>query len=237
MTMSQRRRAHVALAAFLALGACSRGDVSRADSSTAARGAAPVPSTMPGTLTKPLASYTGDEFYDFVQKLSFSGGQTRQRTCTGNPACSGPQPSLYTMVQVDAVTTQDSLAVSNTPKYGVVYMRALNKGTAEEARYSMQPGANLQYYLVVTTDSTQKAMQWQLAMLDTTANARKLRTIGGGPFLGCDHAWTAGAKADFKTCALASVAHDSTLHLGLMLQGGGDAPIWVACSNGCCTAS
>src|SRR5690242_7909361 len=34
----------------------------------------PTTAALPGTLTKPIDQYTGDEFYDFVQKLKWGGG-------------------------------------------------------------------------------------------------------------------------------------------------------------------
>ena len=230
------RRAVVAVAGVVVFAACSK-DAPSADSAAALARAPAAAKAMPGALTKPIDAYSGDEFYAFVQKLDFSGGQTRERNCKNNPACDGPTPSKHTTVQVDAVTTQDSIAPSTVPQNGVVYVRALNKGDAEEARYGMLPGSNIAYYLIVTADAAKKAMQWRLEMLDNTPNARRHASVGSGQFVGCAHKWTAGAKADFKTCANAASGRDSVLHLGLTLQGVTGVPIWAACADGCCIGS
>lgn len=248
--------------ALLVVVACSKGETPRADSAAATpQRLAAVPAAakaFPGALTKPIDAYTGDELYDFVKKLSYGGGHERQRNCKNDQGCGGARPTKHTTVQVDAVVTQDSIAASNVPQYGVVYIRALNKGAAEEARYGMLPGNKFEYYVIITRDSA-NAMQWSLEQLDTTPNARRHSQIGSGVFQGCNHAWTAGARADFKTCANAAAARDSvvtigsrggfgrlsmgvgvsnnatfTVRMGLALQGGGDDPMWAACAMGCC---
>jgi hypothetical protein len=213
-------RFHVALAGLAFFAACSK-DASR------------VPKAFPGALTKRIDSYTGDEFYDVVKKLSYSGGQERVRECKNDPGCQGPKPTKTTKVQVDAVTTQDSIAASNVPQYGVIYVRALNKGDAEEARYGMLPGNQFEYYLIITGDSA-IGMKWRLEQLNTTPNARRHSQTGAGAFVPCpNHTWFAGAKADFKSCAKAASGRDTIVRLGLTFQAGGD-PIWVVCAMGCC---
>jgi hypothetical protein len=111
----------------------------------------------------------------------------------------------------------------------------VNRGDAEEARYSLKPGKNLEYYVVVTANGA-SAMRWQLVELDNTANARRVTPAGAGVFSGCNHPWVKGASADFKTCAAArgAMRTDSTVRLGLMLQDGFSEPMWAACSMGCC---
>ena len=192
---------------------------------------------MPGTLTKSIDAYTGDEFYDLVKKLSFSGGQDRQRNCKNDQGCGGASPTKHTNVRVDAVTTQDSIDASSAGQYGTVYVRALNKGGAPEARYGMLPGSKYEYYMIITADSTGRGMRWRLEQLDTTPKARAHSSFGTGAFVPCNHKWAAGARADFKTCANAASAHDSVIRLGLALQAGGGDPIWAECAMGCCTGS
>ena len=233
------RCTRVALA--LAAIGCSKGDAPPVDSamplaaSAAAIGAA-APRVMPGALTKPIASYTGDEFYDFVRTLQFSGGAERERKCKNDPACGNTKAPKRTKVQVDAVATQDSISPATTPAFGVVYIRAINKGDAEEARYSLKPGPSLEYYMIVLPDAA-GGMKWQLEQLDTSPQSRRHASIGSGSFQGCNHAWVAGAKADFKTCANAAARGDSVVKLDLMLQGGGDDPMWASCSAGCCVGN
>ncbi len=229
MNRFHRRCTGVALA-LLAVG-CSKGDAPPADSP--AKLAAAAPKIMPGELTRPLAAYTGDEFYDFVKTLQFTGGVERERKCKNDPACGNPKAPKRTKVLVDAVATQDSISAATTPKFGVVYIRAINKGDAEEARYSMKPGSNLEYYMIVLPDSA-GGMKWQLEQLDTTPKSRRHITAGIGVFQNCNHGWVAGAKADFKTCANAAAKHDSVVKFGLALQAADNDPIWATCSGGCC---
>ncbi|CAN5369799.1 hypothetical protein BH09GEM1_BH09GEM1_30040 [soil metagenome] len=219
--------------------ACSKGDAPRADSGAARAGAAPLTvmaaaKQLPGALTKPIDSYTGDEFYAFVQGLSFTADSVKDRKCKNDPACGSAPKAKKIKVGVAAVVGQDSLSAGTTPQYGVVYIRATNKGDAEEARYSMKPGKHLEFYVVVLPDSG-GTMKYRLEQLDTRAGSRQHTSIGTGPFIECPHRWAPGAKADFKTCASAAAAHDSVVKLGLLLQGGDEDPMWVSCSTGCCT--
>ena len=196
--------------------------------------AASAPRVMPGALTKPIDAYTGDEFRDFVTKLQFTGGVERERKCKNDPACEATKDPKRTKVFVDAVATQDSIAPATVPEFGVVYVRAVNKGNAEEALYGLKPGPNLEYYTIILRDSA-GGMKWRLEMLDN--KARQHSSTGSGQFQPCNHAWVAGAKADFKTCAAASAGHDSVRTLGLALQGATSAPMWAACAWGCCIAN
>lgn len=243
--MNRTARARIWTALFLALTACTKGDAPRTDTTAArplASANAPAAASrttarqLSGALTKPLDSYTGDEFYAFVQGLSFTADSVKERKCKNDPACaSSPKPKKI-KVGVAAVVGQDSLSAGTTPQYGVVYIRATNKGDAEEARYSMKPGKYLEFYVVVLPD-TGGTMKYRLEQLDTRAGSRQHVSIGTGPFTSCGHAWVAGAKADFKTCANSAAAHaagDSVVRLGLMLQAGSDDPMWVSCSGGCC---
>jgi hypothetical protein len=219
----------------LALVACSKGDAPKADSTAAAPRAlvgAPPPAAMPGALTKPINAYTADEFSDFVAQLKYTSANTRQRNCKGSPGC-GAGGSKKTDVMIEAIVTQDSLGAANVPKFGVIYAHAANLGAEQEARYGFLPGPRYQYYILITGDSA-KGMSWHLEQLDTSAGARKLAEIGNGVFRGCGHQWTRGARADFKTCAQSASGRDSVVRLGLLLQGGDDAPFWVGCGEGCC---
>ena len=230
-----RRLACVAIACT-ALG-CAKGDAPPADSATklaATPAATPAPAAqMPGTLTKPIDSYTGDELYDFVRKLQFTGGHERDRKCRNDPACTSPKSPKRIKVAVDAVALQDSIAPINTSQFGVVYIRAVNKGDAEEARYGLKPGPQLENYVIVLPD-TGATLKWRLEQLDTTSKARTHMSIGTGPFISCKHDWTTGgARADFKTCLVAAARHDSVVTLGLALQAIDD-PMWSACAGGCC---
>ncbi|CAN5913335.1 hypothetical protein BH11GEM1_BH11GEM1_03830 [soil metagenome] len=236
MIRFHRRFVFFALAAT-ALG-CAKGDAPPADSmkrlaaSPPGTVGAPI-SAMAGALTKPIDSYSGDELYEFVRKLQFTGGQERERKCKNDPGCSNAKAPKHTRVAVDAIALQDSIAAGNTPRFGVVYIRAINKGDAEEARYGLKPGPQVENYVIVLPD-TGASLKWRLEQLDTTPNARTHASIGTGPFKSCDHQWVKGAKADFKTCAIAAAGHDSVVKLGLALQDASDNPMWSACAGGCC---
>ena len=235
MNRFQRRRCTCVALAFVAVG-CSKSDAPPKDTgktaaaSPAARAAAP--RVMPGALTKPIESYSGDEFHDFVTKLQFTGGVERERKCKSDPACDATKNPKRTKVFVDAVVTQDSIAPATVPEFGVVYVRAVNKGDAEEARYGLKPGPNLEYYSIIMRDSA-GGMKWRLEMFDS--KVRQHAAAGTGPFQSCNHAWVAGAKADFKTCSSASAGHDSAKTAG-PAQAADSDPLWAACAMGCCVA-
>lgn len=247
MQRYSRRLAHLIVAPVLILAACGKGEKANEDSS-AALAADAIPQAliaqpavganrMPGTLAKSIDAYTGDEFYSFVRALKFGGGHDRQRKCKGDPGCGGTKPTKHTQVRIDAVDTQDSLAASNVPQFGVVYIRALNKGPAAEARYGLRTGSKYEYYMIVVAGATPGTMAWRLEELDTTPNARQHVQFGTGRFEGCQgHSYTPGARADFSTCDGARKS-DSTMKMGLTLQGGADDltdPMWATCSMGCC---
>ena len=218
------RRAQLLLVCFSAALACAKGDAPHASSAgTATR--------MPGTLAKALDAYSGDELYAFVRRLDYTGGHQRDRKCAKDPACEGTK---RTKVFVDGIATQDSIGPKTTPPFGIVYVRAVNRGNAEEARYGMAPGKQFEYYVILSADSV--GMKWRLEQLDTTPGARRHVQIGTGAFTGCNHKWVPGAGADFKSCKRAASAHDSIVHLGLMLQSADDDPLWAPCDRGCCLA-
>ena len=235
----QVRSAAVALT--LVLAACGRTDKVPALDSTgaAAPGAqktlvasARSARSYPGALTKPIADYSGEEFYDLTQKLTYVGSHERERKCKDSPDCEGTAPKKKTLVQVSAIATQDSLGAADVPQFGVIYARAINKGDVEEARYGLRPGKSLRYYMIVQRDSA-GALAWRLEELDT-AKPRRHAQVSTGVFQGCGHAdkWTPGARADFKTCAGAERG-DTVVTLPLALQGEDD-PLWTACAMGCC---
>jgi hypothetical protein len=223
----------VALLASIVFLACTgRGEKPRADSAAPAPpGAGVQPGAPAGALTKPIDDYSGDEFYQFTRRLAFSGGRDRDRVCAGLQGCDGPNPSSRTLVRIDAVTAQDSLLPSNTPSNGVVAVRIVNRGALEEARYRLKPDTTIEYYMIVTAQGGQ--WRWRLEELTTTAGARRHASVGTGTLLGCNHPWTRGARADFKTCAEAAdtgAAAQRTIALRFALAG----PVWMACGMGCC---
>ena len=158
----RRRVRHAAAGIIILVAACARKDSAPPpDSGTAA---APRPATasrsatsargpvFPGALVKPIDSYTGDELYTFTSQLTYAGSHERDRDCKNSSGCEGPKPTKKTKVQVSAVATQDSLAESNVPEFGVVYARAINKGADEEARYGFRADKTVRYYMIVQRD-------------------------------------------------------------------------------------
>lgn len=221
MTRFYARRAYLAMVCLAVLASCMKKE------------APPTAKEMPGALTKPIESYSADEFYALVTRLSYTGSHERERRCLDAPGCDGTQPAKLVKVQVEAIATQDSIAPSNATQNGTVYVRALNHGDATEARYRLAAGAQFEFFVIVNAD-TANSMRWTLVQLDTTPKARRLSTVGTGRFRGCDHKWTSGAQADFKTCERAAFGRDSVVKLGLMLQSGLTDPLWTACATGCC---
>jgi hypothetical protein len=243
-----RRTRYSALALSLLFAACAKGDKPATDTTAAGAGTqaralasvpAAAPAAMPGTLTKAIDAYTPQEFYDFVRKLPFdsAAGHERERDCKDAAGCSGNNPSrTKTKVRVTPITGQDSIGPSNTPEYGVVYIRAVNKGKEIEARYGLKPkDKNLEYYVIVQKDSTGTGNTWRLAELNTAPGKMTLTTAGSGKFTSCKHPWKKGAGADFKTCAdTATAMAPGVMKMGLAFQAAADTPMWATCMGGCC---
>jgi hypothetical protein len=179
-------------------------------------------------LTKPIDAYSGDELEALTQRLEFTGAHERERRCRGAAGCDGTAPSRRTLVEVSAVATQDSLNARDLPEFGVVQVRAVNRGDATEARYGIRPGGALRYYVIVQRDSG--GMGWRLEELDITPPRRHVQ-IATGRLVGCGHPWTPGARADFRTCEQA----DTTIATAATRTQALDAPMWVDCDMGCCT--
>jgi hypothetical protein len=229
----------VAFALALVLAACGRTDKAPTPDSTPAGapgaqktlvGAARSARSYPGALTKPIDDYTADELFDLTNGLKYVGSHERERKCKDSPDCQGTAPKKKTLVQVSAIEAQDSLSAGDVPQFGVVYARAINKGDVEEARYGIRPGKSLRYYMIVQRDSA-GALRWRLEELDTK-KPRRHASAATGPFQGCGHAWTPGARADFKTCNAAERG-DTVVTLPLAMQAYDD-PLWTSCAAGCC---
>ena len=216
-------------------------DSARADSSAA--GATPANSlaatppsaaALPGALTKPIDQYTGDEFFQFVQRLRWGGGAERERQCKGNPGCTGENPARLTRVRVDAVDGQDSISAATVPANGVIAVRAVNRGDLVEDRYGFKPERNLEYYLIVLPGAGPNGT-WRFEELDTTPGARRHTSFGTGTFRACNHPFRRGRvnRANFYTCAN-SPAADSVQRSNLMLFAPPRDPVWIDCAAGCC---
>jgi hypothetical protein len=187
-------------------------------------------------LTKPIEQYTGDEFYDFVQRLRWGGGVEVERKCKGNPGCDGTNPSRQTRVRVDAVDGQDSISATTVPANGVVSVRASNRGALVEDRYGFKPERKLEYYMIVLPGTGGNG-RWQFEELDTTPGARRHSSIGTGTFRPCNHPYRPGRvnRANFYECA-ESPAGDSVQTSNLMMFARLHAPVWIDCAAGCCIA-
>lgn len=221
-------------------------DTARAGSTTGAA-AAPAntlattpPSTanLPGALTKPIDQYTGDEFYEFVQRLQWGGGVEKDRKCRGNAGCDGTNPSRRTLVRVDAVNGQDSISATTVPANGVVAVRAINRGTLTEDRYGFKPERRLEYYMIVLPGTGGNGT-WRFEELDTTPGARRHTSVGTGTFRPCNHPYRPGRvnRANFYTCENSPIASDSVQRSNLMMFSPFTDPIWIDCAAGCCIVS
>jgi len=249
--MARARVARVALVALLAgsaLVACSSKerapDTARGGSTTGAApapapansiaAAAPTVASLPGALTKPIDQYTGDEFYDFVQKLKWGGGAEKDRRCKGNPGCGGTKPTQSTKVRVDAVDGQDSITTTSLPANGVVTVRALNRGSLDEERYGFKADKKYEYYAIVLPGAGENG-NWRIEELDTTPGARKHTSFGTGTFQPCNHPFRPGRvnRANFYTCANSPSGSDSAQTSNLVMFDATD-PIWIECARGCC---
>jgi hypothetical protein len=235
-----RRTGDAVLALALVVTACGKADKAPpADSATAGtasatRALAAAPGrarSYPGALTKPIDAYSGDELYELTRGLQWVGSHERQRKCRNAAGCDAASAAKTTLVQVSAVATQDSVGVADVPPFGVVYVRAINRGDAEEARYGMRPGKTLRYYAIMQRDSA-GGLGWRLEELDTAVPRRHSR-VASGHVRSCGHPWTPGARADFRACDSPEQG-DSVLTLPLVMKIATDDPIWTICDDSCC---
>ena len=197
--------------------------------------AQPARRALSGDLTKPLAQYTGAQFAALVRPLRYGQGATRSRRCRGPIECTGGR---QVSVRIDAVADADSLGPGNLGQYGVVAARLRNTGPEMEARYNMRAGAEYTYYFIVTSAGPGNLV-WIVEELDTQGATVAHRTVASGRFVGCNHPFRRGARADFSTCANSPArAGRATFSPVLFTRQGGpdDPPIWMGCALGCCVA-
>jgi hypothetical protein len=194
---------------------------------------------LSGDLTKPIADYTGDEFFALVNGLNYTGGQLRARRCSGMAGCATTQ---RTNVRVDGVADVDSVTAGNLPQFGVVAARAVVQGNANEATYGMLsagPAGRYSYYLIVERGAAAGAMTWRLEEMNVQGNTRTHRTLRTGRFAPCvpAHPFQRGGRADFRTCTQTAAAPATRVFVAAFLaQGSGEPPLWIGCGAGCCTA-
>jgi hypothetical protein len=179
-----------------------------------------------GDLTKAIEQYSGDELAGFVGRLAYGQGADRARGCRDTPECASGQ---RTSVRIDAVADADSLGPGSVGPYGTVAARLINRGQGTETRYGMRGGGRQVHVLIVMPGGE----SWRLEELDQQAGTWSHRTIASGRLNGCNHPFVRGARADFKTCAQATGG--ATFSLASATQGF-DAPMWISCASGCCTA-
>lgn len=203
---------------------------------------------MSGDLTKALATYTGDEFFNLVNGLGFSADSTKGRLCRGSAACN---QGGRVMVSVAEVTDADSVSAAGVSQFGTIVARALVRGNDTTVMYNMKPQGRYRYYLIVTREST-----WIMEELDIAGANRAHRTVASGTFRTCNHPFQRGARADFRTCGAAqgndqqasllsrarqmwAGSKQSVPSYGSLLaylRQGSEPPIWIGCALGCCTA-
>jgi hypothetical protein len=192
----------------------------------------PVRRPLSGDLTKPLAQYTGAQFAALVRPLRYGQGATRQRKCRGPAECTAGK---QVAVRIDAVADADSLGAGSLPSHGVVAARVRNTGGEMEARYNMRGGAQYTYYLIVQPAAGGTA-GWLLEELDRQAGSVTHRTVASGRFVGCNHPFRRGARADFYTCADSPAGRAALQPVSFSRQTPEDPPIWISCMLGCCIA-
>jgi len=205
--------------------------------SVAAAPAAAAPAQPPGTLTKPIDQYTGDEFYALTQQLKYGGGGSHGRRCRGRAGCRGANPKDSTTIQVEGIAGDDSLSATNLPVNGVLAMRLHNQGAYPDSMYNTRPGAQYENYLIVLPVPNSATSTWRLEELTTTQGARSHRMIAQGKIRECPkHDFHPGPHADFKTCEQADNLKPAAFRRGAVLQGELGPPAWYGCAAGCCTA-
>lgn len=199
------------------------GDVEQGAIATSARVA------TSGDLAKSIDDYTGAEFFSHVRGLQFTGQNERERRCRG---CTGGRANARTRVTVDAVSDADSLGPSNIAEFGVVAVRARNRGNDIEAMYGMRSGARYEYYLIVLPGSPDGSARWRLEELEIRGSQYSRRQLAVGRIVECGHPFQRGAVADFRSCANAAEVRPASL--SALFQAAGDDPLWYRCSAGCC---
>jgi hypothetical protein len=218
--------------------ACGKGsEKGKPESTAAAAPPAAAPAQAPGTLTKPIDQYTGDEFYAFTQQLQYGGGGTHGRRCRGRSGCRGANPRDSTLIQVEGIAGDDSLSATGLPANGVLALRALNQGTYADSMYNTRPGAQYENYLIVLPVPNSATATWRLEELTTTPGSRSHRMIAQGKITECPrHPFQRGPHADFKTCQQADNLRPASFRRSAVMQGGLGPPAWFGCAVGCCTA-
>ena len=228
-------RALIAATAVVLFAACARSDNRNADSVAALNAAGTstpqqrVPG--PGELTKPIAQYTGEEFYQLTQSLQYAGASERTRRCRGQ-GCDGPNPARNTRLRVEGVVGEDAVDVANVPQFGVIVSRGRNLGGLPDRMYGTLPGARYSYFLVILPPAASgDSARWQIEQLDVQGPNRSHSSLTTGLARGCNHPPQRGPGADFRSCADTTIFRPASM----TFQAEDEDPWWFICEDGCCT--
>lgn len=237
--IASRREVRIGLACLLAAAMLGCGGSDTAvDSTSAASGSRAAMPPRPGDLTKSIDTYSEQELEQFAQGIGFQAPHAAQaRDCGAGNTCEARISALAGM----------SFGPGNIGPHGtlvaLMQLTTPPSGNVEEDVYKLRPGAGNKYYLIVLPDPNAGPApnpippegwvfaRWTLREVNGGGNPTTVppREVSSGVFRRCpDNHTPPSNQAMFSQCPDSSVAGP--------LRNDPDAPGWLNCDQGCCTA-
>jgi hypothetical protein len=181
-----------------------------------------------GHLAKPFDAMSASELSALAARLSFTGGATRARMCSGTPECDSG--IARTSAHIEAVD-EAPISASNIPAEGVIITRFENTGKFTERRYGLAPSA-VAYLIALPRTDTTAVGRWMLVQI--AGDTKKV--LASGAIASCGHGTYPGKpQADFRSCVSAATAHRQGMTINsASFPGDASDPIWTVCAVGCC---
>lgn len=207
------------------------------------------PPNLSGTLTKPIAQYTGTEFNDFVRNVALGGGHSRPRACKHFWSCAfdGGKTDVTITATADAMWLNATNAGPNGTVAAIV--TGVHHDTDSYPFLKNDTYAFILYPAVAPNGAT-----WSLEQIEKTNGVYSISSVASGSFKECTPGtvlyWTS-SSADFAECG--SVPHTTPRPTGstqMDVMGFGalkvvfanllavyrdGPPSWFTCETGCCT--
>jgi hypothetical protein len=192
--------------------------------------------TRIGDLTLPVASMTGAQLFLNADTLRWKDGRNQDRDCVQGKC----------KADIDAVEGQEPPEAELIHDNGTIVARFQNKGSpffgfnqGAEKKYGFSKRTNTEYYLIAIKD-TSVPEGWSWIVRSASADDISTTPIASGRWTKCkrndghnaNHP-PVGTKSEFYRCGTAANPNGNGTATLLYTR---DAPGWLDCDQGCCSA-
>lgn len=208
------------------------------------------PAQLAGSLTKPIGSYTGDEFNTFVTAIPRGGGHSRPRKCKHFYNC---LPG-FGKTDVTITSTVDAMYLNQTDADPNGTVAAVIDGVHHDTDGYPFLKNDRYAFIIYPAPASGKPATWTLEQIEMTGGVYKIDSVASGVFHECTKGgrlYWASSSADFQECGVVphpNPAPTSSTRMDMMgftatktilgnlaLLFAAQSSSWVTCEAGCCT--